>query len=239
MTDPRRSVLLALLLGAALAAQAELRLVRVLPETVHAVADARGRQLNFDLLLENPRPVPVSIDYVEIEAFDDAGVQCPRGVQGEISIRGPVVFRGYWNRPEATAEVLIDGWFRTGDIGRVDEEGFVYIEDRKKEMVLRGGENVYCAEVEAALYELEGVSEAVVFGVPSERLGEEVAAVIVTRPGADLDRDRVRAVLGEHLAAFKIPEHIELRTESLPRNAAGKFLKRAVRTEVVEALGRA
>lgn len=200
--------------------------------------NAVGAQNSGDDYLQRPRSTGRPPLSVEVEAFDDSGAQCPRGVQGEISIRGPVVFRGYWNRPEATAEVLIDGWFRTGDIGRVDEEGFVYIEDRKKEMVLRGGENVYCAEVEAALYELEGVSEAIVFGVPHERLGEEVAAVIVTRPGADLDRDRVRATLGEHLAAFKVPEHVEFRTRSLPRNAAGKFLKREVRAEMVEALGR-
>ncbi|HSG90127.1 MAG TPA: class I adenylate-forming enzyme family protein [Pseudomonadales bacterium] len=199
--------------------------------------NAVGAQNSGDDYLARPRSTGRPPVVVDIEAFDDAGRQLPRGEQGEISIRGPVVFRGYWNKPEATAAAIVDGWFRSGDIGRVDEEGFVYIEDRKKDMVLRGGENVYCAEVEAALYELEGVQEAVVFGLPDARLGERVAAVIVTRPDASLDEAGVRTVLARHLAKFKIPDHIEFRTEPLPRNASGKFLKREVRAAIVEALG--
>ena len=109
---------------------------------------------------------------------------------GEIWFRGPNLIRGYWNKPEATAETIVDGWLRSGDIGRIDEEGFVYVEDRAKDMVLRAGENVYCAEVEAAIYEHPAVYEAAVFGVPHERLGEEVAAAIVPKPGARARRRR-------------------------------------------------
>ncbi len=117
---------------------------------------------------------------------DEDGVAVPIGERGEIWFKGPNLIRGYWNRPEATAETIVDGWLRTGDIGRLDDEGFVYVEDRAKDMVLRGGENVYCAEVEAAIYEHPAVHEAAVFGVPHERLGEEVAAVVVPRAGATI-----------------------------------------------------
>ena len=116
---------------------------------------------------------------------DDDGSPLPAGERGEIWFKGPHLIRGFWNRPDATAETIVDGWLRTGDIGRVDDEGFVYVEDRAKDMVLRGGENVYCAEVEAAIYEHPVVYEAAVFGVPHERLGEEVAAAVLPAAGRD------------------------------------------------------
>ena len=111
-------------------------------------------------------------------------------------MKGPNLFRGYWGKPEATAEVIVDGWLRSGDIGRVDDEGFLYVEDRAKDMVLRAGENVYSAEVEAAIYEHPAVNEAAVFGVPHERLGEEVACVVCLKPRATLTADELR----DHLA---------------------------------------
>ena len=144
-----------------------------------------------------------------IEAFDDKGQQCPEGTLGELWMKGPHLFRGYWNRPEATAEALPNGWFKTGDIGWVDEDGFVTIEDRKRHGA-PGRENVYCAEVEGALYELPGVSEAIVFGLPHERLGEEVAAVIVAAPGAAFEAEGVRAKLHD-LAHFKVPSQLFFR----------------------------
>ena len=199
--------------------------------------NAVGAQNSGDDYLARPRSTGRPPVVVDIEAFDDAGGQLPRGEQGEICLRGPVLFRGYWNKPDATREAIVDGWFRSGDIGRVDADGFVWIEDRKKDMVLRGGENVYCAEVEAGLYEIDGVREAIVFGIPDARLGEKVAAVIVLRPGVALTDDAVRAALAPHLAHFKLPEYIELRSEPLPLNASGKFLKREVRAQVLEALG--
>ena len=152
---------------------------------------------------------------------------------GEIWFRGPNLIRGYWNKPEATAETIVDGWLRSGDIGRIDEEGFVYVQDRAKDMVLRAGENVYCAEVEAAIYEYPDVYEAAVFGVPHERLGEEVAVALVPKPGRTLDADALRRFLGERLAPFKIPTRVAIHAEQLPRNPAGKILKRTLRDQLV------
>ncbi len=144
-------------------------------------------------------------------------------------MKGPHLFRGYWNKPEATAEVLVDGWLATGDLGRIDAEGFLYIEDRAKDMVIRAGENVYCAEVESAIYEHSGVYEAAVFGVPHQRLGEEVACVVNRRPDARLDADELREFLTGKLSAFKIPSRIAFSDDRLPRNPSGKILKRELR----------
>ena len=180
------------------------------------------------------RAVPV----MEIQVVDDDGNPVPDGEVGEICFRGPNLIRGYWNKPEATAEVIdADGWLRSGDLGRLDDEGFIYVEDRAKDMVLRAGENIYCAEVEGAVYEFPGVAEAAVFGVPHERLGEEVALAVVASPGADLDVDGLLGHLKRHLAAFKVPSIVEIRTERLPRNASGKVLKRDLRDEVVAGAG--
>ena len=139
---------------------------------------------------------------------------------------GAVVIKGYLNRPEATADAIRDGWFHTGDVAFIDEDGFVFIVDRIKDMVLRGGENVYCSEVEAAIYELDGVAEVAVFGVPDDRLGEIVGAAIVLSPGAVMTEDTLRDLLAERLAKFKIPERVWFLNESLPRNTNGKFVKR-------------
>jgi long-chain acyl-CoA synthetase len=166
---------------------------------------------------------------LEVEVRDASLRAVPVGERGEIWMKGPNLFRGYWNKPEATAETLVDGWLRSGDIGRVDEDGFLYVEDRAKDMVLRAGENVYSAEVEAAIYEHPAVHEAAVFGVPHERLGEEVACVVCLKGTATLSADELRDHLGVHLAAFKIPTQIAFTHEPLPRNPAGKFLKRELR----------
>jgi long-chain acyl-CoA synthetase len=171
---------------------------------------------------------------LQVEVRDPEGRAVPVGERGEIWFKGPNLIRGYWNRPDATAEVLVDGWLRSGDIGRIDEEGFVYVEDRAKDMVLRAGENVYCAEVEAVLYEHPAVHEAAVFGVPHERLGEEVAAAVMLRPGAEASAEDLQAHVAEHLAAFKVPTRITFTGEPLPRNAAGKILKRDLRVSIDE-----
>jgi long-chain acyl-CoA synthetase len=170
---------------------------------------------------------------MELKVTDEAGRELPQGEVGEIWFKGPNLIRGYWNKPEATDEVIVDGWLRSGDIGRVDDEGFIYVEDRAKDMVLRAGENVYCIEVEAALYQHPAVYEAAVFGVPHERLGEEVAAAIYPRPGASLDVEELEAFLRERIAPFKIPTAVVVRAERLPRSAAGKILKRSLRDELV------
>lgn len=170
---------------------------------------------------------------LEIRA-DDGAVQ-PTGETGNIWFRGPMLIRGYWNKPEATAETIVDGWLDSGDIGRVDAEGFVYIADRAKDMILRGGENVYSSEIETAIYELLGVHEAAVFGLPHDRLGEEVAVAVHLLPGASLDAATLRAHVAARLASFKVPAHVFFVTDPLPRNAAGKFLKRELMTTFTRA----
>ncbi len=173
---------------------------------------------------------------LDAKLVDDLGVDLEPGpdVVGQLCVRGPIVIKGYLNRPEATAESIRDGWFNTGDVARIDEDGFVFIVDRAKDMVLRGGENVYCSEVEAAIYEHDEVLEAAVFGLPEERLGEEVAAVVVTRGTSDLEVTELQEFVGQRIAAFKVPTRIWFRREPLPRNANGKFLKRELREEMLQ-----
>jgi long-chain acyl-CoA synthetase len=172
---------------------------------------------------------------LDAKLVDELGDDVPAAPDalGELAVRGPIVIKGYLNRPEATADAIRDGWFRTGDIARIDEDGFVFIVDRAKDMVLRGGENVYCSEVEAAIYEHADIAEAAVFGIPDDRLGEDVAAAVVLRPGASLDAATLQAFLAERIAKFKIPATIWFREEQLPRNANGKFLKRELRDALV------
>ena len=152
-----------------------------------------------------------------------------RAKKGELWFNGPTIITEYWNRPEATKEAIVDGWLRSGDIGHIDEHGRVFVSDRVKDMVLRGGENIYCAEVEASIYELPEVYECSVYGVPDKRLGEKVACHIMIRPGSDLTDEQVRASLTGKIANFKIPEVITIVSDPLPRNASGKILKRQLR----------
>jgi long-chain acyl-CoA synthetase len=166
---------------------------------------------------------------MDTEIRDEAGNPVSVGSRGEIWMKGPNLIRGYWNKPEATAETIVDGWLASGDLGRIDEDGFLYIEDRAKDMVLRAGENVYCAEVESAIYDHPAIYEAAVFGAPDERLGEEVACVIQLKPDSDLSDDELKDFLAERLAPFKIPSRIAFTGERLPRNPSGKILKRELR----------
>ena len=163
---------------------------------------------------------------MDVQIRDQASRPLSRNENGEIWLKSPTLIRGYWGRTEDSAETIVDGWLRTGDLGRIDDEGFLYIEDRLKDMILRGGENVFCAEVEAAIYEHPAVHEAAVFAVANERLGEEVACAIELRPGATLTEAELRAYLAARIAAYKIPTRVAFTNEPLPRNAAGKFVKR-------------
>jgi long-chain acyl-CoA synthetase len=171
---------------------------------------------------------------MRVEVRDEDGRTLPRGERGEICMFGPMLIRGYWNRPDATAETIRDGWLYTGDAGYIDDEGFVYIQDRIKDMILRGGENVYSAEVETAIYEHPAVHEAAVFGVPHERLGEEVAVAILVNAGQSMTAQELWAHLDGKIASFKVPSKVVFMTEPLPRNAAGKFLKRELRERVAK-----
>jgi len=169
-----------------------------------------------------------------VEVRDENLKPVPTGQSGEIWFFGPMLIRGYWNRPDATAETIVDGWLRSGDLGRLDADGYVYVEDRVKDMILRAGENVYGAEVESAIYEHPAVHEAAVFGVPHERLGEEVGVAILPNDGMTLTPEELWAFLDDKIAKFKIPTQVVLMTEPLPRNAAGKFLKRELQQKVVK-----
>jgi long-chain acyl-CoA synthetase len=174
------------------------------------------------------RPMPV----VDLRITDAFGDEVETGGTGEVWIRGPIVMPGYWNRPDATAETITDdGWLRTGDIGHVDVDGFLYITDRAKDMIIRGGENVYCVEIENRLVEHPAVADAAVIGVAHPTLGEEVKAVVEVAEGQDLTADEVQRWVAETLADFKVPAYVELRREKLPRNASGKLLKNALRGE--------
>lgn len=193
--------------------------------------NAYGPQNGGADYIAHPTSTGRATPILEIEVRDPDGHPLPTGQRGEIWFKGPHLIRGYWNQPDESAEVIVDGWLRSGDIGRIDDEGFVYVEDRAKDMVLRGGENVYCAEVEAALYEHPNVHEAAVFGVPHERLGEEVAAAVLPRAGTTLTVEELQAHVGERLASFKVPSRITIVDAPLPRNASGKILKRELRDQ--------
>ncbi len=182
-------------------------------------------------------PVPVCDVAVVPEDFagDVPDDTIPRGpeVRGELWIKGPNVVRGYWNRPEETANTFTEGWLHTGDVAQLDEENFIYIVDRAKDMIIRGGENVYSVQVEAALFEHPAVADCAVIGVPHPTLGEEVGAVVVLRPGAKVTADELQQHVKARLAGFMVPTHIWFRAEPLPRNPQGKVLKRELRDELV------
>jgi long-chain acyl-CoA synthetase len=151
--------------------------------------------------------------------------ELPIGEVGELWCRGPQVVRGYWNKPEATAQTFHDGWVKTGDLARLDEEGFCFIIDRAKDMLIRGGENIYCIEVENVLYDHPAVMDAALVGIPHKTLGEEPAAVVTLKPGAEASERELRAFVAERIAAFKVPVKIVFWPETLPRNANGKIMK--------------
>lgn len=164
---------------------------------------------------------------LDLRIVDEAGNELPSGERGELQVRGASVIRGYWQRPDANAETFVDRWLRTGDVAYLDDDGFLYIVDRIKDLVIRGGENIGCGAVEAALLEHPQILEASVYGVPDERLGEEVGTTLYTQ--ASVDEDELRAFLKERLAVFEIPRYIEQVHEPLPRIASGKIFKRQLR----------
>jgi long-chain acyl-CoA synthetase len=175
-------------------------------------------------------PVPV----VSVKVVDPVGCEVPIGQTGELWIRGPNVVKGYWEKPNATAESFTDGWLHTGDVARLDTEGFVYIVDRTKDMLIRAGENIYCVEIEAVLHEHPAVQDAAIIGIPDPVLGEEVGAVVHLRPGASISEKDVQEHVASRLAAFKVPVHVWFADEPLPRNPAGKLLKRQLREELLD-----
>ena len=202
------------------------------PNTGYGMTETCGiiTSIGADYFVDKPASCGPAMPAYETKIVDpESGVERPTGEPGELWVRGGHVIRGYLNRPEATAETIIDGWLRTGDMAREDEDGFLYIVDRIKDMVLRGGENIYCAEVESAIFDHPAVAECTVFGVEDDRLGEEVGAAIYLSPDQSASADEIREHLSDQIAKFKIPRYIWFSNEALQRNASGKFLKRELR----------
>lgn len=184
--------------------------------------------------IDKPSSTGRVVPIMQVKIVDPNDSEQPNGEVGEVCLAGPMLIRGYWNRPEATAETIRNGWLHTGDLGYLDDEGFLYVVDRIKDMVIRGGENVYCSEVEAAIFEYEGIHEVAVFGLPHDRLGEEVVAAVHPSPGTSIDLDGLSAFLAERIAPFKIPSQWYIREEPLPRGATGKILKREIRDRILD-----
>ena len=196
--------------------------------------NAYGPGITGSDYLSHPTSTGRAVLPMLVEVRDENLKPVPTGQAGEIWFFGPMLIRGYWNRPDATAETIVDGWLRSGDIGRLDADGFVYVEDRVKDMILRAGENIYGAEVESAIYDHPAVHEVAVFGVPHERLGEEVGVAILPKAGVVLDPNDLWKFLDGKIAPFKVPTHVVVMTEPLPRNAAGKFLKRELQQRLAK-----
>ncbi|MGB1118172.1 MAG: acyl-CoA synthetase [Parvibaculales bacterium] len=192
-----------------------------------------GISLEADDALRKIGSAGKALMHTEIRIIDEDGVDVGPNEVGELIIKGPNITPGYWNNPEATEKSFIDGWLKTGDAAKRDDEGFVYIVDRSKDMYISGGENVYPAEVENVIYQLPQIAEAAVIGVPSERWGETGKAVLVLKPGEALEADTVIGHCIKNLAKFKVPGSVEF-IEALPRNATGKVLKRNLRDMYVE-----
>ncbi|MBA6412607.1 acyl--CoA ligase [Parahaliea sp. F7430] len=207
------------------------------PNTGYGLTETCGiiAALSSVFFSNKPESVGPALPTFEAKCVDPLGEALAPGEIGELWVRGAPVIKGYLNRPEATAEAITEGWLHTGDIAYMDEDGFIFLVDRAKDMVLRGGENVYCSEVENALFEHDAVAECAVFAVPDERLGEEVGAALYLKPGQELSAQQLRDHCALRLAAYKVPRYLWLLEEPLPRNASGKFLKRQLRESLAVA----
>lgn len=185
-----------------------------------------------DFFVDKPASAGPAMPVFETRLVDADGNDVGEGEVGELWVKSAQVIRGYLNRPEATAEDITDGWLHTGDVARIDEDGFIFLVDRAKDMVLRGGENVYCAEVESVIFDHDDVLECAVFAVPDDRLGEEVGAAVLLKKDVGTQAEDLRAFCASRIAKHKVPRYIWLMDEPLPRNASGKFLKRQLREDL-------
>lgn len=217
-----------------LVAKIEAQVDTARPSTGYGMTETCGiiTSISGDFFVDKPASAGPAMPNFEARCVDDDGNTVPLGEVGELWVRGSSVIKGYINRPEATAASITDGWLHTGDIARIDEDGFIFIVDRKKDMVLRGGENVYCAEVEATIYRHQAIAECCVFGVPDDRLGEEVGVAVVLNGSEPLDHDALRAHCAVSMAKHKVPRYIWFLDEPLPRNASGKFVRRELREQL-------
>ncbi len=199
-----------------------------LTETTSAVVVNSGQDY-----LSRPDSIGRPVLGADVKVVDDRGDEVPDGVVGELWVRGPNVVSGYWNKPAATSEAFTDGWFHSGDLARRDDEGFFYVVDRLKDVVIRGGENVYSAEVEAVLFEHPAVADVAIVGLPHDVYGEEVVAVVNVREGHEPSAGELQQFTAARLARFKVPSQVVFRSEPLPRTATGKVLKRELRDELI------
>ena len=204
------------------------------PNTGYGMTETSGiiTSVSGDFFVGKPDSAGRAVPTLEARCVDDNGNALGIDQVGELWVKGSPVIKGYINRPEATASSIVDGWLQTGDIARIDSDGFIYIVDRKKDMVLRGGENVYCAEVEACIFRIPAVAECCVFGVPDDRLGEEVGVAVVLKPGENLTAADIRTHCAGLMAKHKSPRYVWFMDQPLPRNASGKFLKRELREQL-------
>ena len=196
------------------------------PGTGYGMTETCGiiTSIGGDFFVDRPESCGPAMPTFEAKTVNSEGIDTV-GEPGELWVRGAPVIKGYLNRPEATAETITDGWLHTGDVATIDEDGFIFIVDRVKDMVLRGGENIYCSEVESVLFQIDELAECSVFGVPDDRLGEEVGAAIYLKPGQSLSAEDIRSFCAVLMAKHKIPTYLWILDTPLPRNASGKFLK--------------
>jgi long-chain acyl-CoA synthetase len=201
------------------------------PTTGYGMTETCGiiTSLGGDFFVDRPSSAGPAMPNFDVKCVDDDGNEVPLGQPGELWVKGSSVIKGYINRPDATAQTITNGWLHTGDVARIDEDGFIYIVDRKKDLVIRGGENVSCTEVEACVYREPAVAECCVFGVPDARLGEEIAVAVVLKAGEILTADTLIAHCAAHMSKHKVPRYVRFFTDPLPRNASGKFLRRELR----------
>jgi len=201
------------------------------PGTGYGMTETSGiiTSISGDFFIDKPESAGPVMPVFEAKVVGGNGQSLKQGEAGELWVRGAPVIKGYINRADETAETITDGWLHTGDVATIDEHGFIFIVDRVKDMVLRGGENIYCSEVETTLHKMDNIQECSVFGVDDDRLGEEVGVSIYLKPGSTDSAEDIRAFCLQHMAKHKIPRYIWLSTEPLPRNANGKFLKRELR----------
>jgi len=228
--------------GAAASPELTLRVVqsfpRVLPRQAYGATETSSvsTAISGEDFQRRPASVGTASPVCDVRIMRADGAEANIGESGEIWIAGPNVVKGYWNRPSETAVTFCGGWYRTGDIGRLDEEGFVYVLDRLKDMLIRGGENIYCVEIESVLYTHPAILEAAVVGIPHRVLGEEVGAVVQLKPGRATTESELRTHVAASLALHKVPVAFDIRESELPKNASGKVLKRIVRDELIAEL---
>jgi long-chain acyl-CoA synthetase len=226
--------------GAAAAPELTLKVARsftkVLPRQAYGATETSSvsTAISGEDYQHRPDSVGPAVPCCDIRIVTEDGVDAPIGASGEIWISGPNVVKGYYKNPEATAASFGDGWYRTGDVGAMDADGYVYVRDRIKDMLIRGGENIYCVEIEAALFTHPSVVDAAVVGLPDRILGEEVGAVVQIKAGHTVSEEDLARHVATQVARHKVPKAIDIRLDELPKNASGKVLKRDLREALAQ-----